>query len=97
MKEVIIIMMNYEQVKAMAKAIANNEDAYISCKEDCIDVTLIDCDENWEECEYNNEEAIDAFMEALENNCIKAECDWGWYGYTFDDFMVNIKYVSSEV
>lgn len=89
-------MMNYEEVKAMVKGLAKNNDAFAKYDEDSICVTLIDCDENWEECDYNNEEAVDAFIETLQDNCIKEEHDWGWDGYTFDSFVVNIRYVSSE-
>ena len=89
-------MMNYEEVKAIVKVLAKNNDAFAKYEENCICVTLIDCDESWEECDYNNEEAVDAFIEALQDNCIKEEHDWGWDGYTFDDFVVNIRYVSSE-
>ena len=57
-------MMNYEEVKAMVKVLAKNNDAFAKYEENCICVTLIDCDESWEECDYNNEEAVDAFIEA---------------------------------
>ena len=88
--------MNYKEIKAMVKVLANNDDAYSSYKENCICVTLIDCNSDWEDCEYNNEDAVDAFLDALENNCIKAEYGWGWICFTFDGFEVNIRYLSSE-
>ena len=89
-------MMNYEQIKAMAEILEENFDAYLSYDEEGIGVTLIDCDEDWYDCEYNDGEAVDAFIEALEKNCIKEEHDWGWDGYYFDGFMVSIGYVSSD-
>ena len=89
-------MMNYEEIKAMIKGLASNGDAYARYNEDNICVTLIDCNEDWEECEYNNEDAVDAFMAALQDNCIKEEHDWGCECYTFEGFMVDIRYVSSE-
>ena len=83
-------MMNYEQVKAMAKVLEENFDAYLSYDEEGIGVTLIDCDVDWCDCE-----AVDAFVEALEKNCIKEEHDWDRDGYYFDGFMVSIRYASS--
>ena len=89
-------MMNYEEVKTMVKVLENNDDAFARYNEDSICVTLNNCDTDWEGCEYNNEEAVDAFLDTLDANCIKAEHDWIYVSYTFDGFMVNIRYLSNE-
>ena len=88
-------MMNYEEIKAMVNVLVNNEDAHAKYKKKCIKVVLNDCDADLGEWEYNNEEAVDAFMKALKNNCIKAEHDWDCDSYTFDGFVVNIGYSST--
>lgn len=66
-----------------------------------IDVTLEDFegfDEDWSEIdrEYDDEEAVDAFLEMLEAECSSQEGDF-YVVYHFEDFDVQLGYASFDI
>lgn len=69
--------------------------------ENTIDVTLQDFegfDDEWTEIdrEFNDEKAVDAFLEMLERECISQEGIY-YITYHFNGFDVQVGYASSDI
>ena len=70
-------------------------------EEYCLDVTLNDLEGSynfWKEVdrEYDDEEAVNAFLEMLDNECICREDNF-YVVYHFEDFDVQIGYASFDI
>lgn len=92
-------MMNYEMMVKEIKGLG--EDAFLYEYDDELDVTLNDFegfDEDWEEIDrdYDNEEAVNAFLEMLERECESKEGDF-YVTYHFNGFNVKIGYGSFDI
>ena len=66
-----------------------------------LDVTLEDFegfDDDWSEIdrEYDDEEAVDAFLEMLESECVSHEGDF-YVVYHFEGFDVRLGYASFDI
>jgi hypothetical protein len=93
-------MMTREMMLAVIEALGADaslwdEEAY------CLDVTLEDFegfDENWSEIdrEYDDEEAVDAFLEILETECLSSEGNF-YVVYHFEGFDVRLGYASFDI
>lgn len=93
-------MMTREMMLAAIEALGN--DASLWDEEDyCLDVTIEDFagfDEDWCEVEreYDNEEAVDAFLEMLDTQCVSREGDF-YVTYHFNGFDVQIGFASFDI
>lgn len=97
-------MMTREKMWEMFQTLGND----LCVWEDSIDedpngfrVTLNDFegfDENWEEIDrdYDDEDAVDAFLEMLETECVSKEGDF-YVTYHFDGFDVELGYESFNI
>ena len=92
--------MTREMMLAAIEALGN--DASLWDEEDyCLDVTIEDFagfDEDWCEVEreYDNEEAVDAFLEMLDTQCVSREGDF-YVPYHFNGFDVQIGFASFDI
>ena len=92
-------MMTYEMMK---KAIEDlGDDATLWVHDDVLDVTFEDFegfDDDWDEVmrEYDDEDAVDAFIEMLERECVAKEGDF-YATYLFDGFKVKVGYASYDI
>ena len=92
--------MTREMMLAAIEALGN--DASLWDEEDyCLDVTIEDFagfDEDWCEVEreYDNEEAVDAFLEMLDTQCVSREGDF-YVTYHFNGFDVQIGFASFDI
>ena len=93
-------MMTREMMLAAIDAL--DRDASLWNREDyCLDVTIENFDgydENWSEIDraYDDEEAVGAFIEMLDRECIS--CEGNYYTiYHFDDFDVRLGYASFDI
>ena len=77
-------------------------DASLWDEEDyCLDVTIEDFegfDEHWCEIdrEFDDEDAVDAFLEMISDTCLSREGDF-YVTYHFDGFDVRIGYASFDI
>lgn len=93
-------MMTKEMMIAAIEALGADaslwdKDAY------CLSVTIEDFegfDEDWSEIEreYDDPEAVDAFLEMLETECVSLEDDY-YVIYHFEGFDVKIGYASYDI
>lgn len=92
-------MMTYEMMKKAIEALG--DDATLWVHDDMLDVTFEDFegfDDDWDEVmrEYDDEEAVDAFIEMLERECVTKEGDF-YVTYLFDGFKVQVGYASYDI
>ena len=93
-------MMTREMMLTAIEALG--ADASLWDEEDyCLDVTLEDFegfDADWSEVdrEYDDEEAVDAFLEMLEAECSSREGDF-YVVYHFEGFDVQLGYASFDI
>lgn len=93
-------MMTREAMLATIKALG--DDATIFDEDDfCLDVTIEDFEgftKNWDEIDrdLDNPEAVGAFLEMLETECLYKEGDF-YVTYHFDGFDVEIGYASFDI
>lgn len=77
-------------------------DAYLWGKKDyCLNVTLVDFegfDEDWSEIfrDFDDEKAVEAFLEMLERECISQEGNF-YTIYHFEGFDVKVGYTSFDI
>ena len=93
-------MMTREAMLATIKALGDDatifdEDSY------CLDVTIEDFEgftKNWDEIDrdFDDPEAVNAFLEMLEAECSSKEGDF-YVTYHFDSFDVEIGYASFDI
>lgn len=93
--------MMLEKIKEMAMMIEANGDAYVYIDEDFVDITFKDFEgfnDDWEEeeREYNNEEAVEEFIDFLEKECYKQEGDF-YRIFHFDGCTVQIGWESMDI
>lgn len=93
-------MMTREMMLAAIEALGADADLF---DEDdyCLDVTLEDFagfDEDWSEIdrEYDDAEAVEAFLEMLDAECVSREGDY-YVTYHFEGFDVQIGYASFDI
>lgn len=92
--------MTFDEMINAIKALG--DDASYDIKDDVvIAVTLQDFvgfDEHWNEImrDYDDEDAVDAFVKMLENKCDFAEGDF-YRDYQFDGFAVELGYASYDI
>lgn len=94
-------MMTLEMVMAMVDALGDDASYSYRASQAVLAVTLEDFagfDEDWDEVErdYDDEEAVDAFVEALEASALSVEGDF-YRDYEFDGFTVQLGYASMDV
>lgn len=92
-------MMTREMMIAAVETLGADASYYV--REDEINVTLEDFegfDDDWSEVdrEYDDEEAVNAFLEMLERECVSQEGDF-YVTYHFDGFDVQLGYASFEI
>lgn len=92
-------MMTREMMVAAVEALG--ADASLWETKDTLDVTLEDFegfDDDWSEVdrEYDDEEAVDAFLEMLERECVSQEGDF-YVVYHFEGFDVQVGYASFDI
>ena len=87
-----------EQIIAMLEELGNSVSYY--AHGDCIDVTVEDFegfDEDWREVDAEcDEDAVDAFVEWLEEHCDHHEGDFYHY-YSFGELEIEIGYASMDI
>lgn len=93
-------MMTREMMISAIEALG--ADASLWDEEDyCLDVTIENFDgfdEDWSEAdrEYDNEEAVDTFIEMLDRECLSREGDF-YVTYHFEGFDVRLGYASFDI
>lgn len=92
-------MMTYEKVMEMAMALG--EDAVVCSGDGWIDVEIQDFggfDEDFGETprEYDDEEAVDGFLQMLDDECVSRGGDL-YVDFHFDGFTVQLGFSSFEV
>lgn len=92
-------MMTYEMMKKAIETLG--DDATLWVHDDVLDVTFEDFegfDDDWDEVmrEYDDEEAVDAFIKMLERECVTKEGDF-YVTYLFDEFKVKVGYASYDI
>lgn len=86
----------------LAAIAALKNDASLWIEDDyCLHVTLEDFDgfdDNWSEIDrpFDDADAVEAFLEMLENKCISFEDDY-YSVYHFNDFDVKVGYSSFDI
>ena len=93
-------MMTREMMIAAIKALGADASLW-ECSDGTLDVTIEDFegfDDDWSEIdrEYDDEEAVDAFLEMLEAECLSSEGDF-YEDYQFDGFVVRLGYASFDI
>lgn len=94
-------MMTLEMMIATVEALGQDASYYWDEEENELSVTIDDFagfDENWSEImrDYNNPEAVTAFLKMLKTECNYIEDDFYVY-YHFDDFKVTVGYSSFDI
>jgi hypothetical protein len=92
-------MMTREMMIAAIDALA--DDALLWDDGHCLHVTLEDFegfDSNWDEImrEYDDPDAVEAFLEMLDDECVSSEGDF-YVTYHFDGFDVRVDYSSYDI
>lgn len=92
-------MMTREMMVTAIEALG--ADASLWEDENMLDVTFEDFegfDDDWSEVdrEYDDEEAVDAFLEMLERECVSQEGDF-YVVYHFEGFDVQVGYASFDI
>ena len=92
-------MMSYEMMVAEIEALGDDVDMFEI--DEVLHVTFEDFegfDDEWEEIfrDYDDEEAVDAFLEMLERECVSHEGDF-YVTYHFEGFDVQIGYASYDI
>lgn len=93
-------MMSREMMLAAIEALGDDADLF-DAEDYCLDVTLEDFegfDDDWNEImrEYDDAEAVDAFLEMLEAECSSCEGDF-YTVYHFEGFDVRLGYASFDI
>ena len=93
-------MMTREMMIAAIKALGADASLW-ECSDGTLDVTIEDFegfDDDWSEIdrEYDDEEAVDAFLEMLETECLSKEDDY-YVVYHFEGFDVCLGYASFDI
>lgn len=95
--------MTYELVLAMVEALGDDASVYETTRDglDMVDVTLEDFGgftEDYEELdrEYDDAQAVEDFLGALEDTCLMVSGDYYHY-YHFEDFVVCVGYASMDI
>ena len=93
-------MMTREMVMVQVEALGEDASYYVDLKGD-LHVTFEDFEgfnEDWEEVdrEYDNEEAVDAFLERLGAEASEVSSDYYRY-YQMDGFVVAVGYSSMDI
>ena len=92
--------MTYEMFNEMVRALCDDVNLRTDSK-GLIHLTVDDFlgfDENWDEIyrEFDDEDAVDEFLEALEVECNEASGDY-YRTYYFDEFAVKVGYSSMDI
>lgn len=92
-------MMTYEMMVAMVEGLGN--DASMWTHDNVLDVTLEDFegfDDDWNEVfrDYDDEEAVEEFLETLERESLSHEGDF-YVTYHFDGFDLQLGYTSFDI
>ena len=90
----------FNKFMELVKACGNDVELY-RYSNGTYDLTLEDFegfDKNWNEIirDYDNEEAVDALLNWLEDNCID-KTERLYIHYVFPDFQVTLGYASSDI
>ena len=93
-------MMTREMMVVAVKALGTDA-SFWERSDGTLDVTLEDFegfDDDWSEVdrEYDDEEAVDAFLEMLERECVSQEGDF-YVTYHFEGFNVELGYASFDI
>ena len=93
------MMMTYEEVMALLETLG--DDVSVFAHGDVIRVTVEDFegfDDEWDEVmrDYTDEELVDAFLDALEEQALRAEGDF-YRTYYFDGYAVQLGYASYDI
>lgn len=91
--------MTYNSILKLAKTLG--KDAIVWASNDKISVDLNDFvgfDDEWNEifCDFDNEEAVDSFLETLRNEAVKV-IENLYTTYYFDGFTVQVGYTSYDI
>ena len=92
-------MMSLEMMMAVVEGLGADAEMWLS--DGVLHVDLQDFegfDDDWSEVEreYDDEEAVGAFLEMLEAECFSSEGDY-YKDYQFDGFVVRLGYASFEI
>ena len=92
-------MMTFEKMIAAIEALGN--DAFYDVVDEVINVTLNDFagfDEDYCEImrDYDNEQAVENFLQMLDDECLSSSDDF-YKDYEFDGFTVSLGYESFDI
>ena len=92
-------MMSLEMMMAVVEGLGADAEMWLSdgvLRIDLQDFEGFDDDGSEIYRKYDDEEAVDAFLEMLEAECFSSEGDY-YEDYQFDDFVVRLGYASFDI
>lgn len=92
-------MMSLEMMMAVVEGLGADAEMWLSdgvLRVDLQDFEGFDDDGSEMYRKYDNEEAVDAFLEMLEAECFSSEGDY-YEDYQFDGFIVRLGYASFDI